>query len=111
NKNSIQLQGVVSALAGTFMGLSFTTNNFLGLGESLGLSGQIGTSTRNATLSFTEPYLFDRPLQAGGTVFVNRFNYNQARQESILTGQNLIPLYNQLGQQNLLNYTTDSHGF
>lgn len=111
NKNSIQLQGGVSALAGTFVGLSFTTNNFLGLGESLGLSGQIGTMTRNATLSFTEPYLFDRPLQVGGTVFINRFNYNQAREESILTGQNLIPLYTQLGQQNLLNYTTNSHGF
>ncbi len=111
NKNSIQLQGGVSALAGSFVGLSFTTNNFLGMGESLGLSGQVGTRTRNATLSFTEPYLFDRPLQAGGTVFVQRFDYNQARESSILAGQNLIPLYNQLGTQNLLNYTTDSHGF
>lgn len=111
NKNSIQLQGGVSALSGTFVGLSFTTNNFLGLGESLGLSGQVGTMTRNATLSFTEPYLFDRPLQAGFTLFVNRFNFNQAREESILTGQNLIPFYNQLGSQNLLNYTTNSHGF
>jgi outer membrane protein insertion porin family len=111
NKNSIQLQGGVSALAGTFVGLSFTTNNFLGMGESLGLSGQVGTMTQNATLSFTEPYLFNRPLQVGGTVFINRFNYNQAREESILTGQNLIPLYSQLGTQNLLNYTTDSHGF
>ena len=111
NKNSIQLQGGVSGIAGSFVGLSFTTNNFLGLGESLGLSGQVGTRTRNATLSFTEPYLFDRPLQAGGTVFVQEFNYNQAREASILSGQNLIPLYNQLGTQNLLNYTTNSHGF
>jgi outer membrane protein insertion porin family len=111
NKNSIQLQGGVSALAGTFVGLSFTTNNFLGLGESLKLSGQIGTMTRNATLSFTQPYLFNRPLQAGFSIFINRFNYNQAREESILTGQNLIPLYTQLGSQNLLNYTTNSHGF
>ena len=54
-KNTIQLQGGVSALAGSFLGLSYTTNNFLGLGESLGLNGQIGTRTRNATLSFTEP--------------------------------------------------------
>ena len=110
-KNSIQLQGGVSALAGSFIGLSYTTNNFLGLGESLGLNGQLGTRTRNATLSFTEPYLFDIPLQLGGTVFIQRFDYNQAREASILSGQNLIPLYNQLGQQNLLNYTTNSHGF
>jgi outer membrane protein insertion porin family len=110
-KNSIQLQGGVSALAGSFLGLSYTTNNFLGLGETLGLNGQVGTRTSSATLSFTEPYLFDIPLQLGGTVFIQRFNYNQAREASILSGQNLIPLYNQLGSQNLLNYTTDSHGF
>jgi outer membrane protein insertion porin family len=108
-KNSIQLQGGVSALAGSFLGLSYTTNNFLGLGETLGLNGQVGTRTSSATLSFTEPYLFDIPLQLGGTVFIQRFNYNQAREASILSGQ--IPLYNQLGSQNLLNYTTDSHGF
>ena len=111
NKNSIQLQGGVSGIAGSFVGLSFTTNNFLGLGESLGLSGQIGTLSRNATLSFTEPYLFDRPLQVGGTVFIQDFYYNQAREQSIFAGQNLIPLYNQLGTQNLLNYTSQSHGF
>ena len=110
-KNSIQLQGGVSALAGSFLGLSYTTNNFLGLGESLGISGQVGTRTTNATLSFTEPYLFDIPLQLGGTVFIQKFDYNQARESSILAGQNLIPLFNQLGTQNLLNYTTNSHGF
>jgi outer membrane protein insertion porin family len=110
-KNSIQLQGGVSELAGSFLGLSYTTNNFLGLGETLGLNGQVGTRTSSATLSFTEPYLFDIPLQLGGTVFVQRFNYNQAREASILSGTNLIPLYNQLGSQNLLNYTTNSHGF
>ena len=110
-KNSIQLQGGVSELAGSFLGLSYSTNNFLGLGETLGLNGQVGTMMRNATLSFTEPYLFDVPLQLGGTVFVQRFNYNQAQQQSILAGQNLTPLFNQLGTQNLLNYTTSSHGF
>ena len=75
-------------------------------------AGKIGTSTRNANLKLLpSPTCSIGSLQAGGTVFVNRFNYNQARQESILTGQNLIPLYNQLGQQYLLNYTTNSHGF
>jgi outer membrane protein insertion porin family len=110
-KNSIQLQGGVSALAGSFLGLSYSTNNFLGMGETLAINGQVGTRTSSATLSFTEPYLFDIPLQVGGTVFIQRFDYNQARESSILAGQNLIPLYNQLGPQNLLNYTTNSHGF
>jgi len=63
------------------------------------------------TLGFTEPYLFDKPLQAGFTVFMSRFDYNQARQASILAGTNLTTLYNQLGQQNLLNYVSNSKGF
>ena len=110
-KNSIQLQGGVSGIAGSFVGFSYSTNNFLGLGETLALNTQLGTRTANATLSFTEPYFLDRPLQVGGTVFVQRFNYNQAREASILSGANLIPLYNSLGTNNLLNYTTNSHGF
>src|SRR5579884_3663622 len=110
-KNSVQFQGGVSGIAGSFIGFSYSTNNFLGLGETLSIGTQLGTRIRDATLSFTEPYLFDRPLQAGFTVFVQRFNYDQAREASILAGADLIPLYNQLGTQNLLNYVSDSYGF
>jgi outer membrane protein assembly factor BamA len=35
-------------------------------------------------LGFTQPYMFDRPLQFGVSVFGNRISYNQARQLSIL---------------------------
>jgi outer membrane protein insertion porin family len=110
-KNTVQLSGGVSGISGSFLGFSYSTNNFLGLGETLGLSTQIGTRTRDATFSFTEPYFLDRPLQVGFTVFVNRFNFNQAREASVLAGANLIPLYNNLGTQNLLNYVTNSYGF
>jgi len=81
------------------------------LGETLSLQSQLGTRIRNVTLGFTEPYLFDRPLQVGFTVFIQKFNYDQGREASILYGQNLIPLFAQIGSQNLLNYTTDSRGF
>ncbi len=110
-KNSVQLNGGVSAIAGSFIGFSYATNNFLGLGETLSLSTQLGTVQRTAQLGFTEPYLFDRPLQAGFTVFTSRFNFDQAREASILSGQNLIPLFNQLGSGNLLNYVSNSYGF
>ena len=103
-KNSIQLNGGVSGIAGSFVGLSYSTNNFLGLGETLSLSSQIGTRLDQVQFGFTEPYLFDKPIQTGFTVYVNRFNYNQAQEASILSGTNLIPLFNQLGTQNLLNY-------
>jgi outer membrane protein insertion porin family len=109
-KNSVQLNGGVSAIAGSFIGFSYSTNNFLGLGETLSLSTQLGTIQRSAQFGFTEPYLFDIPLQVGFTVFDSRFNYDQAKQVSILAGENLVPLFNQLGAQNLLNYISDSYG-
>ena len=110
-KNSIQLNGGVSGIAGSFIGFSYATNNLMGLGETLSLGTQLGTRTRDVTFGFTEPYFLDRPMQAGFTVFMQRFNYNQAREASIFSGTNLIPLYNQLGSQNLLNYVSNSRGF
>jgi outer membrane protein insertion porin family len=109
-KNSIGLNGGVSGIAGSFVGFNYSTNNFLGLGETLSLESQLGTRMRNVSLGFTEPYFLDRPLQLGFVVYLKRFNYDQGREASILSGTNLIPLYNQLGQQNLLNYTQNSHG-
>ncbi|MBM3793753.1 MAG: outer membrane protein assembly factor BamA [Acidobacteria bacterium] len=110
-KNSVQLNGGVSGIAGSFIGFGYSTNNFLGLGETLSLDAQLGDRIRNITLGFTEPYLFDRPITAGFTIFTNRFNYDQGREVSLLTGRNLIPLYNQLGRDNLLNYVSNGYGF
>jgi outer membrane protein insertion porin family len=110
-KNSIGLNGGVSGIAGSFVGFNYSTNNFLGLGETLSLDSQLGTRMRNVSLGFTEPYFLDRPLQLGFVVYLRRFDFDQGREASILAGQNLIPLYNQLGTQNLLNYIQNSHGF
>src|SRR6266567_6031842 len=110
-KNSIQLNGGVSGISGSFLGFSYATNNLVGLGETLSLSTTLGTVQRDVTLGFTEPYFLDRPMQLGFTVFMQRFDYNQARQASVLAGRDLTPLYNQLGAQNLLNYVNNSRGF
>jgi len=110
-KNSIGLNGGVSGIAGSFVGFNYSTNNFLGLGETLSLSSQLGTRSRDASFGFTEPYFLDRPLQLGFVIYVRRFDFNQGREASILSGQNLIALYNSLGSQNLLNYIQNSYGF
>jgi outer membrane protein insertion porin family len=110
-KNSIQLNGGVSGISGSFLGFGYSTNNLVGLGETLSLQATLGTIQDNVTLGFTEPYLFDKPLQAGFTVFFSRFDYNQARQASILSGTDLTGLFAQLGSNNLLNYTSNSKGF
>jgi outer membrane protein insertion porin family len=109
-KNSIQLNGGVSGIAGSFIGASYSTNNFLGLGETLSLSSQLGTRLRQVQFGFTEPYLFDHAIQTGFTLYIQRYNYNQAEQASILAGTNLISYYNALGTQNLLNYIQNGYG-
>ncbi|MGO4885086.1 MAG: outer membrane protein assembly factor BamA [Bryobacteraceae bacterium] len=110
-KNTIGLNGGVSGIAGSFVGLNYATNNFLGLGETLSVNSQLGTAMSSVSTGFTEPYFLDRPLQLGVEVHLSRFDFNQGRQESILAGENLIPLFNALGSQNLLNYIQTGHGF
>ncbi len=108
-KNAIGLTGGVSGLAGAFIGITYTTNNFLGLGETLQIQASIGNLQRDLLFGFTEPYMFDRPLQVGFTVYTRKFNYNQAQQLSILSGQKLnLP---NAFLQNLQNYTQSSSGF
>jgi outer membrane protein insertion porin family len=108
-KNSIGLNGGVSGLEGAFVGLNYSTNNFLGLGETLQVQLSIGNLARSALFGFTQPYMFDRPLQLGVSVFANKTSFNQARQLSILGGQNLN-LPNAV-LQNLQNYSQSSAGF
>lgn len=105
-KQSISFSGGVSGIAGSFVGLSYQTNNFLGLGETLTFSAEVGDRQQNILFGLTEPYLFDRPISSGFTVFKNRFNYNQARETGILIGQQVA--LNPALQQ---NYATDSEGF
>ena len=108
-KNSIGLNGGVSGLEGAFVGLNYTTNNFLGLGETLQVQVNVGNLARSVLFGFTQPYLFDRPLQLGFTVFGNKISYNQARQLSIFSGQTLNLPNTVL--QNLQNYSQSSAGF
>ncbi len=105
-KQSIGLQGGVSGLAGSFIGLTYQTNNFLGLGETLTFSAQFGDLSRSFLFGFTEPYLFDRPISSGFTIFSSRYNFDQARQEALLTGQSVS-----INPQFIQNYTQNSTGF
>ena len=108
-KNSIGLNGGVSGLEGAFIGLNYSTNNFLGRGETLQVQISLGNLARSVMFGFTQPYMFDRPLQFGFTVFGNKISYNQARQLSIFSGQNLnLP---SAVLQNLQNYSQSSVGF
>jgi outer membrane protein insertion porin family len=109
-KNSIGLNGGVSGLEGAFVGLNYSTNNFLGRGETLQVQLSLGNLARSALFGYTQPYMFDRPLQFGFNVFGNKTNFNQARQLSIFSGQSVGNLPNAV-VQNLQNYQQSSVGF
>jgi outer membrane protein insertion porin family len=110
-RNSVGLTGGVSGFAGSFVGFNYATNNFLGLGETLSVDSQFGDRMRALTFGFTEPYFLDRPIQLGFTVFMQRFNFDQGREVSLLTGRNMIPYFNAVGQGNLMNYVSNGAGF
>ena len=82
NRNQFTFGGGVSGLEGTFLNASFSTANFLGLGETVQLSAQTGARAKNYQLALTEPYLFDRPITAGIDLYSRKLDY--------LTTQNVV---------------------
>jgi outer membrane protein insertion porin family len=108
-KNSIGVTGGVSGLEGSFIGLNYQTNNFLGLGETLSVEASVGSLSRVFLFGFTEPYMFDRPLALGFQVYSRKYDFNQAKQAALQTGQQLnLPV---AVQNQLLNYNQTSTGF
>jgi outer membrane protein insertion porin family len=105
-KQSISFSGGVSGIAGTFVSASYQTNNFLGLGETLTLSAQLGSFQKGYTFGFTEPFLFDRPITSGFTIFASKISFNQEKQFGALLGENVA--LNPALQQ---NYDTNTKGF
>lgn len=111
-RNSIGFSGGISGISGNFVGANYATKNFLGLGDTLSIGGEVGTFVTNATLGFTEPYLFNRPITAGFTVFLNNYHFDQLQQYGALFGANLSNLHNSLfGQSYFQNFQQNSKGF
>jgi outer membrane protein insertion porin family len=121
-KNSIGLNGGVSGLSGAFLGVNYQTNNFLGLGETLTLQGNLGNVSRQFTFGFSQPYLRNRPLNLGFQLFNNKQDYNAAKAAEVTTGaspnltaaqQSLTQNYNQAstGLTFSLSYPLKRHTF
>jgi outer membrane protein insertion porin family len=108
-KNSIGLNGGVSGLQGTFIGLNYETNNFLGLGETLSVQANVGDLSRNLSFGFTEPYLRNKPISLGIQVFTSKYDYNPSKSYALATNQ---PQNLTNAQQSLLtNYNQSTTGF
>ena len=69
SKNEIQFGAGYSAQEGFFGQFSFQTRNFLGRGEILGASAQVGKISDFYDLSYTIPWWLDRNQSRRFSVF------------------------------------------
>jgi len=89
NRNQLTFGAGVSQFEGAFAQFAFQTSNFLGKGETVSLSVLAGNRYKDYQLSFSEPYLFDRPITGGVNIFNRTISYIGAyTQES--TGGNIL---------------------
>ncbi|MGB8259182.1 MAG: outer membrane protein assembly factor BamA [Terracidiphilus sp.] len=107
-KNSIGLNGGISGMSGAFLGINYQTNNFLGLGETLSVQGNLGNVSRQFLFGFTEPYVRNRPLNVGFQIFNTKQDFNAAKNYQATSGQsvNLSDAQKSLTQ----NYNQSSTG-
>jgi outer membrane protein insertion porin family len=88
-KNSIGLNGGLSGMSGAFLGVNYQTNNFLGLGETLSLQGNLGSISRQFTFGFSQPYIRNRPLNVGFQIYNSKQDFNSAKNYQATTGQSV----------------------
>jgi outer membrane protein insertion porin family len=74
-RNDIQFGAGYSELDGFFAQAQFNTRNFMGRGNTLGVSLQLGRRSDFYTLSYTEPYFLDRRILIGGSIFKTSLDY------------------------------------
>ena len=75
NRQMINFNVGYSGYDGWFIGLGYSTQNFLGAGETLTLNLMSGTRAKTYRFAFTEPYVFDLPASFGIDIFKTSFRY------------------------------------
>ncbi len=81
DRTELQFGGGFSELDGFFGQFGIRTRNFLGRGESLGLSAQVGRFRNFFDVSYFIPWFLDKPQSIGIQAFSNQLDFD------LLTGQ------------------------
>ncbi|MEQ1497863.1 MAG: outer membrane protein assembly factor BamA [Novosphingobium sp.] len=82
----LQLSAGYSSLEGLIFQGSIEQRNFRGRGQTIGLDLGYSQYSKQANISFTEPYLFDRNISLGVNIYrrdLNSFNYYNANRNTI----------------------------
>src|ERR687896_140428 len=113
-RQQISFNGGISGIGGSFFGLEYSTNNLLGRGEVLSFNLAAGNRQRSFQFSFTEPYIKDRPISAGFSLFAfsqKFFGEGTFLSQNIGAQQDLIGSqfnFQDIDERNL--FTRDSYG-
>ncbi|MGZ8842836.1 MAG: outer membrane protein assembly factor BamA [Pyrinomonadaceae bacterium] len=68
-RQQISFNGGLSGVGGSFFGLEYSTNNLFGRGETLSINLSAGNRQQSFQFSLTEPYIRNRSITAGFTIF------------------------------------------
>lgn len=74
NRQMINFNVGYSGFDGWFVALGYSTQNFMGMGETFSVNFQTGTRSKQYRLAFTEPYLFNLPGSFGFSVHKTDLN-------------------------------------
>jgi outer membrane protein insertion porin family len=113
-RQQISFNGGISGIGGSFFGLEYSTNNLLGRGEVLSFNLAAGNRQRSFQFSFTEPYIRDRPISAGFSIFAfsqKFFGEGTFLSQNINAQEDLFGSqfnFNDVNEENL--FTRDSYG-
>jgi outer membrane protein insertion porin family len=81
-RSEIQVGGGYSGLDGLFFQGMFSTRNFLGRGQTVSASVQLGSAAKRYSLSFLEPWLFSRPYSLGFSLYRQDVDYGTGLKSS-----------------------------
>jgi outer membrane protein insertion porin family len=92
-RTDIQFGAGYSELEHFFAQVAFNTRNFLGRGETFGISLQSGSLASQYSLSFSEPYFLDKRMMIGASVYKQKLDITtyirNAKGGSVIWGDGL----------------------
>jgi outer membrane protein insertion porin family len=95
-RQQITFNGGISGIGGSFFGLDYSTNNLFGRGEALSFQLAAGNRQQSFVFSFTEPYVRNRPITAGFSIFAQSVKFFG---EGTFLSQNTAALQGAFGSQ------------
>jgi outer membrane protein insertion porin family len=93
NRTELQFGGGWSELDGFFVQFSISTKNFLGRGESVGVSVQTGRYRKVYDINYSIPWWLDKPQNLGFRAFISDLDYTALNTDYIQKAKGVVVTY------------------